>query len=78
MEGRLYVRAFPHKSVTAKPLETRMGTGKAEPEYWVSVIKHGTVLFEIGGVSEEAAKICFRRVAHKLPIRVRFVKRRPL
>jgi large subunit ribosomal protein L16 len=75
-EGRLYVRMFPHKSITAKPLETRMGTGKAEPDYWAAVIKPGHVLFEIGGVTEDAAKLCFARLAHKMPVKVRFLKRR--
>jgi large subunit ribosomal protein L16 len=75
-EGRLYVRVFPHKPITSIPLETRMGKGKGEPEYWAAVIHPGTVLFEIGGVSEEAARICMSRLAHKMPLRVRFVKRR--
>jgi large subunit ribosomal protein L16 len=75
-EGRLYIRVFPHKSITSIPLETRMGKGKGEPEYWAAVIKPGTMLYEIAGVSEEAAKICFARLAHKMPVRVRFVKRR--
>jgi large subunit ribosomal protein L16 len=76
-EGKLHVRIFPHKPVTTKPLEVRMGTGKGEPEYWVAVVKPGTVLFELGGVTEEQAKICFARLAHKMPIRVRFARRRP-
>jgi len=75
-EGRLYIRVFPHKSISSIPLETRMGKGKGEPEYWAAVIKPGTVLFEIGGVSEEAARICMRRLAHKMPVAVRFLKRR--
>ncbi len=77
-EGRLYIRIFPHRSVTSIPLETRMGKGKGEPEYWAAVVKPGTVLFEIGGVSEDAARICLRRLAHKMPVRVRMVKRRGL
>lgn len=76
-EGRLYVRVFPHKPITSKPLEVRMGTGKGEPEAWVAVVKPGTILYELGGVSEEQAKICFARLAHKMPIRVRFARRRP-
>jgi large subunit ribosomal protein L16 len=76
-EGRLYVRIFPHKPITSKPLEVRMGTGKGEPEAWVAVVKPGTVLYELGGVTEEQAKICFARLAHKMPIRVRFARRRP-
>jgi large subunit ribosomal protein L16 len=77
-EGRLYVRVFPHKSITSIPLETRMGKGKGEPDFWAAVVKPGTVLFEIGGVSEEAARLCFARLAHKMPVRVRFLKRRPV
>jgi large subunit ribosomal protein L16 len=76
-EGRLYIRMFPHKSITARPLETRMGTGKGEPAAWVAVIKRGTVIFELGGVSEAQAKLCFARLAHKMPVRVRMIKRRP-
>ena len=75
-EGRLYIRVFPHKPITSIPLETRMGKGKGEPEYWAGVVKPGTILYEIGGMSEEAARLCFTRLAHKMPIRVRFVKRR--
>jgi large subunit ribosomal protein L16 len=76
-EGRLYVRIFPHKSITSTPLETRMGKGKGEPEHWVASVRPGTILYEIGGVTEEQAKVCFARLAHKMPIRVRMVKRRP-
>ncbi|MCG3127052.1 MAG: 50S ribosomal protein L16 [Phycisphaerae bacterium] len=75
-EGRVYIRIFPHKPVSKKPLETRMGHGKGEPEYWVAVVKPGTVMFEIGGVSEDLAKTAFLRVAHKMPVRTRFVYRR--
>jgi large subunit ribosomal protein L16 len=75
-EGRLYVRIFPHKSVTSIPLETRMGKGKGEPDFWAAVVKPGTVLYEIAGVPESAAKMCFRRLAHKMPVAVRFIKRR--
>ena len=75
-EGLLYVRIFPHKSITSIPLETRMGKGKGEPEYWAAVVKPGTVLYEISGVPESAAKMCFRRLAHKMPVAVRFIKRR--
>ena len=74
-EGRLYIRIFPHKSVTSRPLETRMGKGKGEPEYWAAVIRPGTILYELGGVAEASAKICLSRLAHKMPIRVRMVKR---
>lgn len=75
-EGRLYIRIFPHKSVTSRPLETRMGKGKGEPDHWVAVIKPGQILFELAGVTEEQAKMCFARLAHKMPLRVRLVKRR--
>jgi large subunit ribosomal protein L16 len=75
-EGRLYIRIFPHKPITSIPLETRMGKGKGEPEYWAAVVRPGTVMFEVGGVSEEAARLCFARLAHKLPVRVRMIKRR--
>lgn len=76
-EGKLYIRIFPQKSVTARPLETRMGKGKGEPDHWVAVVKPGTILFELAGVAEEAARECFARVAYKLPVRVRLVGRRP-
>src|SRR5688572_29510740 len=74
-EGRLYIRVLPHKSITSIPLETRMGKGKGEPEYWAAVVKPGTMLYEVSGVTEQAAKICFARLAHKMPVRVRMVKR---
>lgn len=77
-EGRLYIRVFPHKPITSIPLETRMGKGKGEPEYWAAVVRPGMVLYEIGGVSEEAARLCFARLAHKMPVRVRFLRRRPM
>jgi len=77
-EGRLYIRIFPHKSITSIPLETRMGKGKGEPDYWAAVVRPGTVLYEIGGVSEEAARMCFTRLAHKMPVRVRLLRRRPM
>jgi len=75
-EGRLFVRIFPHKPITSIPLETRMGKGKGEPEYWAAVVKPGTVLFEVGGITEDAARICLARLAHKMPVRVRFIRRR--
>lgn len=75
-EGRLYIRVFPHKSVSAKPLEVRMGSGKGEPEYWCAVVKPGTVMFELDGVDEIAAKKAFARVAMKLPVKTRMVYRR--
>jgi large subunit ribosomal protein L16 len=75
-DGRVYIRIFPQKSVTAHPLETRMGTGKGEIEFWTAVVKEGTVLYEIGGVSEESAKTALARTANKLPVRCRLVRRR--
>jgi large subunit ribosomal protein L16 len=77
-EGRLYIRVFPHKSVTSIPLETRMGKGKGEPDFWAAVVRPGTILYEIGGTSEEAARMCFNRLAHKMPVKVRFVRRRTM
>ena len=76
-EGRLYIRVFPHKSVTAIPLETRMGKGKGEPEFWAAVIRPGQILFEIGGLPEAAARDVLAKVAYKMPFRCRFVSRRP-
>lgn len=75
-EGRLFIRVFPHKPVSGKPLETRMGKGKGEPEYWVAVVKPGTVMFEVTGVDEITAKRCLARIAHKMPVPCRFVARR--
>jgi large subunit ribosomal protein L16 len=75
-EGKVYLRIFPHKSATAKPLETRMGKGKAEPAFWVARVRPGQICFEVGGVSEDVAKLALSRVAHKMPIKCRFVKRR--
>ena len=76
-EGRLFIRVFPHKSVTAIPAETRMGKGKGEPEFWAAVIKPGMILFEIGGLPEAAARDALARVAYKMPFKCRFVARRP-
>ena len=76
-EGRLYIRVFPHKSVTAIPAETRMGKGKGEPEYWAAVVKPGMVLFEVAGLPEAQARECLAKVAYKMPFRCRFVGRRP-
>ena len=75
-EGKLYIRIFPDKSVTSTPLETRMGKGKGEPDFWAATVKPGTVLYELGGVTEQQAKVCFARLASKLPVKVRFVERR--
>ena len=73
--GKVWIKIFPDKPVTAKPAETRMGSGKGAPEYWVSVIKPGRVLFEIKGVNEEIAREALRLAAHKLPIKAKFIKR---
>ena len=75
-EGKVYIRIFPYKPVSSKPLETRMGKGKGEPEFWVARVRPGQVCFEIGGVSEDVAKKALVRVAHKMPVRCRLVKRR--
>lgn len=75
-EGKVYIRIFPCKPVSAKPLETRMGKGKGETEFWTATVKPGQVCFEIGGVDEDVAKQALVRVAHKMPIKCRFVRRR--
>ncbi len=77
-EGRVYIRIFPDQPLTSKPLETRMGKGKGEPDQWVAKIKPGMVLFEVGGIEEETAKAALRRVAAKMPLRCRLVTRRGL
>lgn len=71
--GRVYIKIFPHKSVTKKPAEVRMGSGKGSPEYWVAVVKPGRVMFEIDGVSEETAREAMRLASHKLPVRSKFI-----
>lgn len=76
-DGKFFIRIFPHKPVTARPLETRMGKGKGEPDHWVAVVKPGNVIFEIAGLPQGAARDCFSRVAYKLPIPVRLVARLP-
>ena len=73
--GQVWIKIFPDKPITAKPAETRMGSGKGSPEYWVAVVKPGRVMFEIGGVSEELAREAFRLAMHKLPIKCKFVKK---
>lgn len=75
-QGKVYIRVFPDKPISKKPLETRMGKGKAETDYWAARIKPGTVLFEIAGVPELVAKQAMARIAHKMPVRCRFVGRR--
>ncbi|AIS53184.1 50S ribosomal protein L16 [Thermoanaerobacter kivui] len=76
--GKVWIKIFPDKPVTKKPAETRMGSGKGSPEFWVAVVKPGRVLFEIGGVSEEVAKEALRLAKHKLPIKTKFLKREEL
>ena len=73
--GQVWIKIFPDKPVTAKPAETRMGSGTGSPEYWVAVVKPGRVLFEMDGISEEVAKEAMRLAGHKLPIKTKFVKR---
>jgi len=73
--GQVWIKIFPDKSVSKKPAETRMGSGKGSPEYWVAVVKPGRVLFEIAGVSEELAREAMRLASHKLPIATKFVTR---
>lgn len=73
--GKVWVDIFPHKPVTKKPAETRMGSGKGSPEYWVAVVKPGRIMFEMAGVSEEVAREALRLASHKLPIKCKFVKK---
>lgn len=73
--GNIWIKVFPDKPITEKPAETRMGSGKGTPEYWVAVVKPGRILFEMGGVSEEVAKEAMRLASHKLPIKTKFVTR---
>ena len=73
--GKVWIKVFPDKPVTKKPLGTRMGSGKGAPEYWVAVVKPGRVMFEIAGVSEEQAREAMRLAMHKLPIKCKFVKK---
>ena len=74
--GQIWIRIFPDKSVSKKPAETRMGSGKGAPEYWVAVVKPGRILFEMAGVTEELAKEAMRLAAHKLPIGTKFVSKK--
>ena len=73
--GKIWIRVFPHKSITKKPAETRMGKGKGAPEAWVAVVKPGSVLYEMEGVTKDVAKEAFRLAAHKLPIATKFLAR---
>lgn len=76
-EGRVFIRVFPHKSVTSIPLETRMGKGKGEPEFWAAVVKPGMILYEIAGLPEATARDALAKIAYKMPFRCRLVTRRP-
>ncbi len=73
--GKVWINVFPDKPVTQKPAETRMGSGKGSPEYWVAVVKPGRVMFELAGVDETLAREAMRRASHKLPVKTRFVTR---
>jgi large subunit ribosomal protein L16 len=73
--GKVWIRVYPDKPISKKPLETRMGTGKGAPEFWVAVIKAGRIIYELDGVDEDTAREAFRLAGHKLPISTRFVKR---
>ena len=75
-QGKIVIRVFPDKPISKKPLETRMGKGKADTDFWAARVKPGTILFEISGVPEEMAKEALARIAHKMPVRCRFVGRR--
>ena len=75
-EGQVWIRIFPDKPITKKPAEVRMGKGKGAPEYWVAVVKPGTIMFEAGGVTTDLAKEALRLAAQKLPVRTKFVTRR--
>ena len=76
-QARVWIRVFPHKPISAKPAEVRMGTGKGEVEFWACELKPGTVIYEIGGVTEDKARQVFKRVAHKMPVKVKLVRRTP-
>ena len=73
--GKVWIKIFPHKPITEKHAETRMGSGKGSPEYWVAVVKPGRVMFEVGGISEEIAREALRLAMHKLPVKCKFIKR---
>lgn len=74
--GKIWIRIFPQKSATSQPAETRMGKGKGEVDFWYAAVKPGTVLFEIGGVDEDVARVAFKRQAYKLPVKTCFAQRR--
>ena len=74
-EGKVWIRIFPDKPVTKKPAETRMGSGKGAPEFWVAVVKPGRIMFEVGGINKELAQEALKLATHKLPIKTKFVTR---
>ena len=76
--GQVWIKIFPHKPVTEKPAETRMGSGKGSPEYWVAVVKPGRVMFEMAGVTEDVAREAMRLAGYKLPVKTKFVKKEDL
>ena len=76
--GKMWIRIFPHKSITKKPAETRMGKGKGSPEYWVAVVKPGRVLFEVEGLDDEEVKETFKQCGYKLPIKTKMVSKREI
>ena len=76
--GKVWIKIFPHKPVTEKPAETRMGSGKGSPEYWVAVVKPGRVLFEMAGIPEDQAREAMRLAGYKLPVKTKFIKREGL
>ncbi len=76
-QAKIWIRIFPHKPISSKPAETRMGKGKGDVDFWAAVVKPGTVMYELGGVSEDKAKLAFKRLAHKMPIKVKMVRRLP-
>lgn len=75
--AKIWIRIFPHKPVSGKPAETRMGKGKGDIDFWAATVRPGTVMFELGNVTEEKAKLAFKRIAHKMPVKVRMVRRLP-
>jgi large subunit ribosomal protein L16 len=74
-QGKVWIRVFPHKPISSKPAETRMGKGKGDVEFWAAVIKPGSVIFEVGGIPEDKAKLAFKRAAHKMPVKVKLIRR---
>ena len=75
--AKVWIRVFPHKPISSKPAETRMGKGKGDVDFWAAQVRPGTILFELGNVTEDKAKLAFKRVAHKMPIKVRMIRRLP-